>query len=173
MPREILRDIWRKDRITHNLRRILNLTTIGLLAVISGFGSLGEPRNITSSVTIPVEVQVVITTEKVPETLTTEEKVEQYFVDIPIMIEIARCESRYKHFNKDGGVNRGVLTPADVGVMQINEKYHLRDARKLGYDIHSLEGNMAYARYLYEREGARPWLSSSYCWAKYREIAQR
>jgi hypothetical protein len=56
-------------------------------------------------------------------------------------------------------------------VMQINEKYHLETSRELGFNIHTLEGNMAYARYLYEKQGARPWLASSHCWANYRQVA--
>jgi hypothetical protein len=31
-------------------------------------------------------------------------------------------------------------------------------------DIYSLEGNMAYAKFLYENEGTKPWRSSSKCW---------
>ena len=106
-------------------------------------------------------------------TLTTKEKVTEYFSDTPVLVDIARCESRFTQLNKDGSVHRGELTPADVGVMQINERYHLKTAQKLGYDIHTLEGNLAYARYLYEKQGARPWLASSHCWAKYSDIAKR
>lgn len=105
--------------------------------------------------------------------LTTEEKVTEYFADSKILIDIARCESHFRHTDKNGNVLRGTITPADVGVMQINERYHLSDSKKLGYDIHTLEGNMAYARYLYEKQGARPWLASSKCWANYSEIAKK
>ncbi len=102
---------------------------------------------------------------------TTQMRVEEYFADIPVMVDIARCESRFRHTDKNGNLLRGELTPADVGVMQINEKYHLETSEELGLDIHTLEGNMAYARYLYEKQGARPWLSSSHCWANYRQVA--
>lgn len=102
---------------------------------------------------------------------TTQERVEEYFADIPIMVDIARCESRFRQTDRNGNLLRGELTPADVGVMQINEKYHLETSRELGFNIHTLEGNMAYARYLYEKQGARPWLASSHCWANYRQVA--
>ncbi len=102
---------------------------------------------------------------------TTEEHVREYFSDIPILIDVARCESTFRHTGKNGEVLRGVVNNLDVGVMQINEHYHLKTAKKLGLDIHSLEGNMAYARYLYEKEGARPWLASSACWAKYKRAS--
>lgn len=105
-------------------------------------------------------------------TKTVREQVEEYFKDIPIMVKVAQCESRIRHFHKDGSVIRGELTPADVGVMQVNEGYHLETSRKLGINIHTLEGNLAYARYLYEREGLRPWMSSSHCWAKNSELAR-
>jgi len=103
--------------------------------------------------------------------LTTKGIVLEYFSDIPIMVDVARCESHFRHTEKDGSIKRGVANRHDVGVMQINELYHLKKAERLGIDIYSLEGNLAFARYLYEKEGARPWLASSHCWANYREIA--
>lgn len=97
--------------------------------------------------------------------ISAEDAVKAYFADIPIMIEVARCESRFRHYDTTGDVLRGIVNNLDRGVMQINEGYHLSDSKKLGYDILTLEGNMAYARYLYEKQGTRPWLSSSPCWA--------
>ena len=89
---------------------------------------------------------------------------EQY-ADTPILIEIARCESTFSQFDKNGDVVRGKVNNKDVGVMQINEKYHLDKAIELGYDLHTIEGNVSYAKYLYERQGAAPWKSSAKCWA--------
>lgn len=57
--------------------------------------------------------------------------------------------------------------------MQINEYYHKDTAKRLGYNIYSLKGNMAYAKWLYKREGTAPWASSSKCWGKYAEIAMK
>ena len=124
----------------------------------------------------PVDLALVdssIAIELNSKALTTKERVTEYFADNKILIDIARCESQFRQTEKNGTVLRGRVTPADVGVMQINEKYHLKDATKLGYDIYTLEGNMAYARYLYEKQGARPWLASSKCWATYSEIAKK
>jgi hypothetical protein len=100
--------------------------------------------------------------------------VQDYFADIPLMAHIAGCESRYRQY-KSGQVLRGEGNNYDVGVMQINELYHADTALKLGINIYSIDGNVAYARYLYEREGAKPWMSSSACWAKFSEseIARR
>jgi hypothetical protein len=100
-----------------------------------------------------------------------QQKVKSYFVDIPLLSQIAGCESHYNQFSKDGSIFRGEINNADVGVMQINEYYHLQTSKSLGYDIHTLAGNMAYARYLYEREGSAPWISSSYCWKKYENVS--
>jgi hypothetical protein len=105
------------------------------------------------------------------ETLTTEDKVKEYYKDIPILAEVAFCESNYHHFDKDGEVLRGIQNPSDIGVMQINERYHAGTAAKLGLDIYTFEGNVAYGRYLYEKEGTRPWNYSSACWDKNREVA--
>lgn len=149
------------------IKRILQLTTLGLLAVISGFNTLSAVTTTKTAMVVP-EVEVAV--EK---TLTTKEHVEEYFADLPIMVDIARCESRFRQTDKNGNVLRGEITPKDVGVMQINEGYHLKDSQKLGFNIHTIEGNMGYARYLYEKQGARPWLSSSHCWAKYSEIAKK
>jgi hypothetical protein len=95
----------------------------------------------------------------------TEQTVRTYFEDIPIMAEVAWCESRFEHVNAETGqVKRGHINPKDIGVMQINEYYHQATANKLEVDIFSLEGNLEYARYLYEREGTRPWNASRPCW---------
>lgn len=93
--------------------------------------------------------------------------VRHYFTDTPVMIKIAYCESRFRQYDKNGKLIRGEVNRSDVGVMQINEYYHLERSKKMGLDIHTLDGNLAYARDLYEREGARPWMSSSPCWAKF------
>jgi len=82
------------------------------------------------------------------------------------MIQIARCESQFRHILTDGSVLRGRVDSADTGVMQINARYHGDVAEKLGLDLLNLHDNMAYARNLYERQGTRPWNASAPCWAK-------
>jgi hypothetical protein len=101
---------------------------------------------------------------------TTKQIVQEYFTDSPVLIDVASCESHFIQFDADGTIHRGKVNPQDVGVMQINEKYHLSDSKKLGLDIHTLEGNMAYAKYLYKKQGTRPWEYSSKCWNKTREV---
>ena len=102
------------------------------------------------------------------ESPTVEEYVRLYFADAPILAEIAHCESRFRQYNSYGDVIRGEENSQDVGVMQINEHFHLQTANKLGINLYSLEGNVAYARYLYEKEGVTPWKASSACWENQR-----
>jgi hypothetical protein len=101
-----------------------------------------------------------------PAAQTVKEQVEAYFADEPVMANIAECESHFRQFNTDGNVYRGVQNNQDVGVMQINEHYHLDTSKKMNLDIYTLAGNMAYARYLYDKEGTTPWASSEACWGK-------
>jgi hypothetical protein len=92
--------------------------------------------------------------------------VQTYFADIPIMVRIAECESQFRQIDAETEeVLRGRVNSADRGVMQINEMYHGETARKLGLNLLTLEGNMAYARHLYEEQGTRPWSSSAACWS--------
>lgn len=95
----------------------------------------------------------------------TEQIVRDYFRDIPIMIQIARCESTFRHTLADGSVLRGRVDNDDTGVMQINKRYHLATAQQMGLNIEDIYDNMAYARYLYEKQGVQPWSASSPCWS--------
>jgi len=113
-----------------------------------------------SRITASTSSQIIDTNQNV------ESAVRDYFADIPVMAEVAKCESRFRQFEKNGTIFRGRITPKDVGVMQVNEHYHLDRATKLGYDIHTLAGNLAYSRLLYTEEGTDPWSSSSPCWKK-------
>lgn len=101
----------------------------------------------------------------------TETAVRTYFSDIPVMVQIARCESTFRHTLSDGSILRGKSDPADTGVMQINTRYHGEKAHELGLDLTNLYDNMEYARDLYERQGTRPWNASSSCWSS--SIAMR
>ena len=98
-----------------------------------------------------------------------------YFADIPLLAKIGACESRNRQYNSNGGVLRGEKNTYDRGVMQINILYHQETADKLGLDLNSIDGNVAFARHLYEKFGAKPWKSSSACWSKFAssEIAKK
>ncbi len=104
--------------------------------------------------------------------VTLEIYVRQTFEEAPILAEIARCESTFRHFTKDGSVLRGRANKDDIGLMQINEFFHGEAAKKLGINIYTIEGNIEYAKWLYEKQGSAPWVHSSFCWKK-AEIAKK
>jgi hypothetical protein len=97
----------------------------------------------------------------------TERIVRSYFRDIPIMVEIARCESTFRHTLADGSVLQGRVDPDDTGVMQINKFFHEETATNMQLDLDDIYHNMAYARYLYETQGTQPWSASMPCWGSY------
>lgn len=126
---------------------------------------------LAASVVPSIGVEVAGTPTMFSESKTVEEYVREYFEDIPVLAEIARCESKFRHFGKNGDIIRGEINRRDVGVMQINEYYHKATALKLGVNIYSLDGNLAYAKQLYEREGTQPWISSVQCWGLENHVA--
>ena len=85
-----------------------------------------------------------------------EAQVRAYFSDIPVMIDIAYCESGFRQFALNGQVLRGG-GGAYIGIFQINENIHSGNAIYLGYDLKTVQGNMGYARHLYNGSGTNPW----------------
>ncbi len=154
--------------------------------VISLVSSDKQSRNVTSSAVqvdpkmkdqgnqIEIELEVSLAQgneaslqiNTVTKVKTVEETVRSYFTDTPILAEVAQCESHFRQVSTNGSILRGIVNSRDVGVMQINERYHAKRAKELGYDIYTLEGNMAYAKVLYNQSGAQPWSASSPCWGK-------
>jgi hypothetical protein len=137
------------------------------MPVIAGFALA------LSTVLVPVASAatsaVATTTAVVPQTV--EEYVRSQFADTPIMIDIARCESRFAQFRADGSVVKNPHSSAS-GVFQIMASIHAVSAKaNLGYDIYTLKGNADYARYLYETQGTVPWNDSKACWGKSGHLA--
>jgi hypothetical protein len=128
------------------------LALTGTVAVVETGTAYG---NIITDV--PVQTEILASTEAV---------VREYFSDIPVMIQVARCESTFRHTLADGTVLRGHVDNRDTGVMQINLGYHGETAEKLGLDMENIYDNMAYARDLYERQGTQPWSASRPCWGR-------
>jgi len=79
-------------------------------------------------------------------------------------LRIAKCESDFHQFDENGNVARGKVNPSDVGVFQINEKYHLDRSQNLDLDIHTTKGNIEYAMWLMKKEGTKHWNWSKPCW---------
>ena len=121
---------------------------------------------IADAASIDVTDAVITKPKKLDRNEDIESKVRLFFADTPIMAEVIKCESRFRQFNADGTSFRGIVNNQDVGIAQVNEYYHAKRAKKLGYNIYTVEGNMAYAKLLYQEEGTDPWISSAPCWKK-------
>jgi hypothetical protein len=81
------------------------------------------------------------------------------------LADIAQCESQMRQFDKNGNILKNPTSSA-IGIMQIMSSIHDPIADKLGIDIYTIQGNLAYARYLYGKSGTTPWDSSKPCWGK-------
>lgn len=90
----------------------------------------------------------------------------KYGLQADTALRIAKCESEFHQYTSDGEVYRGEVNPADVGIFQINEKYHLSRSEALGFDIHQTADNIEYAMWLMKKEGNRHWNWSKPCWNK-------
>jgi len=165
-------------RLKLKKRLIINLT-IGLSLLAATIAGINE-NNLNQAplqteieqVKVEEEIQVEKEVEPKQSNKTVKEIVIEHFADVPVMADIAFCESRFRQFDQDGSVLKGEANRADVGVFQINEKYHAHTAVKLNMNIYTLEGNMEYARHLYDKFGTDPWVYSSKCWNKgEREVA--
>ncbi len=86
-----------------------------------------------------------------------EAKVRAEFVDASDMISIAKCESGFREFGPDGAVLRGGAGKGYLGVFQLGESLHASRALSLGHDLATIDGNIAYARYLYSKNGLSAW----------------
>ncbi len=104
----------------------------------------------------------------VSEPSTQQEFVQAYVVqrtkDIPVLAEIAKCESQFRQFGTNGQVLHGEKDKRDVGVFQINTGYHKVPG------LMTLEGNVNYAIQLYKdavkrgEDGTQYWTASKPCW---------
>jgi hypothetical protein len=107
----------------------------------------------------------VIAQQPMPQAASVKEYVQTYFADESVMVEIASCESHFRQFGSDGQVLKNPKSSA-VGVFQIMSSIHDPIANDLRVDIYTIQGNLAYAKYLYEKQGTAPWSSSKSCWGK-------
>jgi hypothetical protein len=96
---------------------------------------------------------------------TEQEVIQCELKDYPVLLKICKCESGCRHTIK-GKVIKGKVHPADSGLMQINTEAHADVLKKMNLDADKLEDNIAFAKFLYERDGLKPWKSSKSCWDK-------
>jgi hypothetical protein len=129
---------------------IAALAAFFVFAVIAPGFAFAQTNSTTSSSTIHSNGDV-------------EATVDAYFSATPVMIAIAKCESRFRQFDSLGNPLDGG-SGGMIGVYQVNAAVHAPLAKSMGMDINTLIGNLAYANYLFQQEGTAPWLASSSCW---------
>ncbi len=129
-----------------------------------GFASLALAANLGTAAPLMDQVEPPSSQDLTVEELIMKKSIE-HNIDPKVPLSIAFCESTHRQFQEDGRVVRGKENSQDVGIFQINEKYHLEDSKKLGYDIYTTEGNIDYAMHLLESQGKKPWVWSKPCWA--------
>ena len=153
--------------IPHFKLLMIAITTGVAFLLASMYGPLGPTAVATALGSANADkLAKVVEIVDMRDTKAVEKYLREQYADTPLLVEIARCESTFNQFDKNGKLIRGRITNKDVGVLQINEWYHAETAEELGYDLHTIEGNVQYAKYLYEKFGSKPWKASSKCWAK-------
>ncbi len=108
-------------------------------------------------VTLPIVASAQTAFEKPSD---IQKKVETVFAEAPVMVAVAKCESGFRQFYDSGNVFRGG-SGRYIGVFQIDENLHKNPASAIGFDIYTVDGNLGYAKYLYEKQGANPWKNCS------------
>jgi hypothetical protein len=138
---------------------------VGVIGVAVLFGTCnttnaesGIATTTQTAIATPIVATTTTTTTPVVQNqIEVEKRVREVFSDAPVMIEIARCESKFRQFTDSGNVLRGGAGGGMIGVFQFYEAIHEMPARALGFDLATLEGNLGYARHLYSTSGTRPW----------------
>lgn len=137
-----------------------------ILALSSLSVSLQNTLQVVSAQTAYAET--VIATSSPENILSISEKIilsaKKYNTNQVISLKIASCESGQNQFNQDGTVLRGSKDHDDIGIYQINQHFNGADAKKLGFDITSVDGNINYGNYLLSTQGTTPWNASRNCW---------
>lgn len=153
---------------THKFGTLVSMKSVNVLLILI----------LLVSVSLVLEIERALATDKVEEVTVhststsvepvadnSEEYVRTFFKDTPVLIDIARCESKFRQFTDSGAVFRGGQDGGMIGIFQFNENYHKADAAMLGFNLETVSGNSAYAKYLYTERGTDPWIASYSCWS--------
>lgn len=88
---------------------------------------------------------------------------ESYFgTSTPELLKVAFCESSLQQFDKNG--NPLLSKTDDIGVFQISAPNHALEAEKMNINLNTLDGNVKFAKWLYDTQGIGAWDSSRKCW---------
>lgn len=105
----------------------------------------------SNKITVPIPTDKVV---RIAERISSETNIPKEKI-----IKIIWAESNYnsnaKHINKNHTY--------DSGLLQINSS-HISEAKKMGIDIFTDEGNVRFAIYLIKTCGLSPWDSSKHVW---------
>jgi len=147
---------------------MIQLIMTSFIVLSAVYGTPAIAANVSTTGTSTAYVVSINTTDPImtDDQKAVQKKVMSYFKDEPILIAIAGCESSYRQVDANGDLVRGTIDKDDIGVMQINEHYHSDQAKALGDNLRTLDGNMAFAKHLYDLEGTKPWVSSEACWSQ-------
>jgi len=138
---------------------ILLAQTLSVQAVSEVASTSLPAATVTASTTASTTIVVATSTPVKQTPAEIEKRVREYFADVPVMIDIARCESKFRQFTDSGNVLRGGSGGMMVGIFQFFESIHTKAAKNLGFDLLTVEGNLGYARHLYTESGTTPWAS--------------
>ena len=153
-------------RYNYGLIRYYFLIVLVMLSILFFPVIIFGEETATSTTTIIESPTASTTPVMVIATTTQPDDLYSLFAEVPILYSVARCESHLHQFDKDGTVLHGVVNYGDIGILQINVGYNGDTAKKLGYDIYTLKGNVEFGIWMYEHQGLQPWSASKYCWNK-------
>ncbi len=142
---------------------LFGVLSVGLLAAAQGVQAAAVSDATTIQPTIDLPATTSTEAFNPQDSSDVEARVRAEFIDIPVMVEIARCESGFRQFDDSGNPLYGG-SGGMAGVFQEAASVHKGVASELGFNIDTLDGNLKYARYLYDNEGTVPWLASASCW---------
>jgi hypothetical protein len=142
--------------------RALTQTRIILIAGAAGESPNSLPQAITAPIAIASEMPLAASLSP--------------FAGYPLLERISACESTGnpngipRQFLADGSIlwgndpKTGQPIKRDEGILQINTWVWGPLALKMGDDLATEDGNVAFGKYLYETYGTGPWTASEGCW---------
>lgn len=132
------------------------------VALVAVLGILTPTQTVAQAETKP---EIALVAEYTPQTQETPPRndLDQKYVESRIreefderMVKIVRCESGFRQFKDNGEILIGHTN--DWGVMQINVPTWLEKSKELGFDITTLEGNIAMGKYILKAQGYEAWV---------------
>ena len=140
---------------------MISLLATPIISLLLFLPTYLTPNQQPTATTTPPAVEVPVTFDTEMTRLSS-----KYGVNEKLAREIIKCESliygqdaENKNYDKYGN-----HWSTDWGYFQINDYWHEKPAKKLGYDIYDWKGNLEYGFLLISRDGLRHWSASKWCW---------